>query len=1422
MQQVPRNRVSYPLVGVAIAVIISSFTLLLIESGIKYYLFTFEVAVIIICFILLGTKTSIARNNERFSIKNIRSFTESVPSLLLVGMAITLLILHLYNTNGGMVQNIMAMVSGCILTGYAALNMIGVRRYFSRLEFYVVSFLISIGLTGFLSIGLNFLGGHIQIGLSIIFLIIGIISFLATVLANGKKAINGYRSLSRPVDILAIGVCVGLYLSFAAIVYPNAASLIGTDISRHFSHSLSLIGTPDQYSAPFYLLFHSFQGSIFLLSGEEQPVTLYLSIFVFLNIFLPLSLYAGTKRFLERFDSRIPGLTVIFYTFLSNLSFIYFITLRLVGPEIGPSEYPLVIREVAEKSYFGIINFLQPFNFLTPLTISIIGILVLFTLLKNTSIPKYRYIGIFSFVVISCSLLHVPEVAIFGLLISFYSILQGRVFVRARDSLIAFTIGFFAAAILFGLIDTSLIRRSAILDDNFVLGAFLLPGLASIIALFWDYRRTKSSFTFGNRLHTIYHTSLWVEGITLTILVLYIAGIILWFFIEDLNTSDLILGTGAVPTFLFPVMLGVVGLLAIFSIRAIKNRQHRETILFLLFAILSLFIIGKILSFVNINFIQVPYWEKRIILLIFVFASMLAPIPVTILWDRFHAKQRNRIFSTITLSAIIGSIFLIGFSSLALQLEYWYIKANGEQRLDLTDLDAVNVIRKVVDEHDSLAIISPSEFSRHVTTFAAPDYQLTRQDILLSSNSPQVPLMVLGGLAYDKVYVYIHDRDLDILDTYSNSWFKKHLLPSLPLVYQNEGVKIYNATGLTFPQPESKTLIAIPSSITSDDWLYAYDTVAMSSKNYSEILDQDALSLETLGDVVFPIDPSSSFHNTVDFTSQNVSQDFWKAIGQWEQADDGLYGLGKYSDLTRNRNELISDYFADSGNITLSTLFKIDDKVTNREATSYVSLIFSWKDQTHFDMAGVAFRGDDTYAYFAKVRNSGIALYPQFPYSAPLITGLKWDGGSLVNMTFSRKGDVEDLYLNGTKYLSQTVSEKSKGFVGIGTSGANNFVFKELSYFASRPPSVPFDHYYDYVADGGNLTVYNTNGYGTIFDLLKIIHSEYDNEQNRNDPLPMALSSSTYQRNGSPTSSPQAIGNSDLDYRVINAKLGQGNIRYLDIYSLIRNESLSEKDKYTLLKNITRGTLNEDYELTDFNLREIPMIFQNMDAEGDIQATASSIWFPNGVYGGHLDVQGIGNYSQHSIRTNITRLSFNEYDGVSVRSNNITLVGSGSGTYVDLILRENQTINLDFDKAANIEAWASDGSRIGYENVSSIEIESGLLPVSVAMKAPVIRIDGNVQFGKLYGGRLAGVVGQDVNFNGNISFAIRASDTYSLTENVTLNGIFDTPSEKYDEISMLTTSTFLLDIISIPPMVMVLLSIPVILGAVFFLYKRIY
>ncbi|HXS60674.1 MAG TPA: hypothetical protein VN703_07690, partial [Candidatus Sulfopaludibacter sp.] len=441
----------------AIAAIFSSFTLWLVEeSWIKYPLFVIEICVIIIIYLVLDNYTFNVKSN--FPIKILSRYVISklniYADLVLVFSSFILVFLNIYPNIGGssgssgggllsLPHLILAFLCVSFLSGFSILNIFKINRHLSKLEYIVISYISSFILSGFTMLALLSINEHTRsIVIPILFMSIGIISLLQRIKSNAKRIYrlpssssaaatsggidNDYSgdsrksssssgfvrpsSLCNNVDVLAISISIIFYIVFFCLVYPNFTLVPSNDIARHYNWAVVLSRTPDLYTGFNYLLFHSFEATFYVVSGLGQTISSFQTIQIVLNIFIPLAVYILAKRYLENVDKRIPAIATIFYSVLSNFAYLDFVRLKLLDND---GNILSMLGKTAENTLNGTINFMQPFPWFVPESVSFVIFMVSFLLLRINSISRLKSISLFSGLILSMYLIHVTDALVF-------------------------------------------------------------------------------------------------------------------------------------------------------------------------------------------------------------------------------------------------------------------------------------------------------------------------------------------------------------------------------------------------------------------------------------------------------------------------------------------------------------------------------------------------------------------------------------------------------------------------------------------------------------------------------------------------------------------------------------------------------------------------------------------------------------------------------------------------------------------------------------------------------------------------------------------------------------------------------------------------------------------------------------------------
>ena len=1381
-----------------IAELFSLLTLWLIDSEIKYPLFVIETISIIIIFIIL--------NNYNFKFTRKVNIIKYIPKGIfldigLIYSASILIILNIFQVKETFIQLPLAFISTSILSGYTILNICKMRKYFSKLEITILSFLISFAFTGFSSLAFLWMDEFSRsLIIPSLFIVLGIFSMVRHVRDRNIPIFKTY-SLSKNIHVIAIGFSLIFYLILIYYFYPSFTE-INTDISRHDRWSTVLSRTPDLYSGFNYILFHAFDSSLNVLSGFPDKAY-FQSIQIILNLFLPLTIYAFAKRFFADIDKRIPAISVIFYTILSSFLFIDFIRLKLLDNQI--TDYQ-ILSESMNHTFNDPINFLQPFPWFGPQSVAVMMFIMIFPLLRTQNIPKLKFVFFTSILLLAMYLTHGVESILIIILITFYAFLSKTKSLRLDDFLLSSIISV-GSAITISLF-VSFLWPSALKNPGINIQTFLpLIGILSIVcvSIFW-------------RKKILHHINFYIKFINYKkfypvlcgiIISCYLFGFLTWAISNDINSASF-METGVVPWFAYPLMLGIVGLLALLTIRYLGVILPNSSVSILLISISLMFILGKVLSFVNLNFMITQLGEKRMIIYVLIFSAVLAPIPLVKLMS--HLRPSRKFFTNVAYSVLISLIVISGFSSLALKSEFWFNHSRANLLND-ADTQSIKFLKEIFQKEPNVFTISPSS-SYAVLDFAAPPYQFYPAEMPMFSKNPDIPLLSLSAHHLPHAYIVMRHSDLNKLNI-QDSWLTQHLLPLLPVVFSNKGVTIYNASHVTYPNSNSETTLIIPTDpkiSSQNSWLYAYDIISQGDMNYTVMYDNDRNALKSKN-VILSFDPPTN--NTLEVNYKFPNSNDWRIIsGNWNYLNDGLHG----GDTSNNPSRIILSPSI-SENFTINTSFMIN-KITP-DTSSYISVIYSWKDPDNYKAAVINILNENVYVSFVTVNEGNEYRNPKWPGN---ITNLKLNHDTLFNMTLSTRTNSTDLILNNKELLHEEQSN-TYGYIGLGYGRIRDVVFDhfQITQFDQlniRPPS----DYISYVQSGGNLIILNTNGYGTFADSLFNLNSTLleTNKIITNSGKELLLDSASNQISvSSKNIIPIAFYNSPIGKSSVffaEESIGIGQIKYLNIYPIIINLKENKtrmQESYKIFGDILdlvelKLKSNESYQP---NIRDMKVNFKDITGIGNIMINTTSLVFPEGPRLREITIKE--NHMDVTI-ANVTKLKLDGYSHVILYGDYISLK-DGKGLYGNI--RGNLT-NMFFKDNAIVEV-ITDNNLYHFDNVTDISIRNNEL-LQVYARQPSLNMQGNITISYPKGSELIKKIGStatEINVLGNVTLTLFMSDSYSYGNDIVINGSIErTPIRTYfDEIGYLSKPFLQFDLKSFPLFLIPFLIIPFFIAVIFML-----
>ena len=241
-----------------------------------------------------------------------------------------------------------------------------------------------------------------------------------------------------------------------------------------------------------------------------------------------------------------------------------------------------------------------------PLTIGFTIFFVLIYLMRHQDLTKHNYIIISSLLILTLSQIHFPELIIFIVFLLVLALFFPTIKLRIKETAISALIGIAASQVI------NIGYQSLFSFENVPLSygyQFIIAALSGLSIILVHYpRRPRLSFSRIN-----------LTLVTLIALFIYFILLFHWFsnagrFVSLINDIHSIY---SIPLEFYPVHLGIVGVFAIpgIVIAAKKYRSHPIIIFAVLFVLTV--VLGRSITYLNANFINTGFWEKRVIEIIY-------------------------------------------------------------------------------------------------------------------------------------------------------------------------------------------------------------------------------------------------------------------------------------------------------------------------------------------------------------------------------------------------------------------------------------------------------------------------------------------------------------------------------------------------------------------------------------------------------------------------------------------------------------------------------------------------------------------------------------------------------------------------------------------------------------------------------------
>jgi hypothetical protein len=739
-----------------------------------------------------------------------------------------------------------ALIVVFFLPGWALLRALGLDRIIrGSIELFVLSFSLSVITSALILLSGLFLQSHsvaFNKFVTLVFFSISIIPFITRWWIGRKESVSRIKARYNYSELFCIAWLSIFFIFVIWNLYPGMAYVPGNDIVRHYSIFKQVFQSPDIYFTV-YPWFHSLLALLDQISLHPS-MELMQSGLAMMSIIVIFSFYMMARSYLRQIDSRAPMIATILFTAFAGFGWIYFLQQADTISDID-QEWDVLNRS-HDASYYdiGIGGPTEIWLWFRPLTLGFAILFVLLYLLNSKELSMPIYVAITSALVLALMQIHTPELVVFTLLIWVAALFFPSIKLRTKETAISILIGIACSSILsysYSYIFSP--RYASELSDIQVSLIAVLAGTSLI------FLRKTERIKFGS-LKINWNLVIAILGAAYLILLYF------WNSISDNFKLMSVIGVYEVygiPWEFYPLLLGIVGLLAIPGmIIILKNSRNHPVVIFVALFLLTM-VLGRALTFLNANSMHSEYYERRLIPIMQASASVVASIVILqiVRWlesrnqRSSYAKHLKSLLSLTTLSILILAGSLSTFST----FEFQTLSINS---VSLTDMEKTQSPYGRFDPYTTILTVGGR--SKNIAEFSLAGYipHNNNGHQLWTSQSPELPLKFLYGLNNSAV-LYLSPNDIDqiIENNYAGKYLVSHLL-SVSLPYNSSSiVGTHQLPKLVPVAPKSDTVLVVPESVDRRIY-YAYDILSQSGYNYTTAFQFDINSISKARIIIAP------------------------------------------------------------------------------------------------------------------------------------------------------------------------------------------------------------------------------------------------------------------------------------------------------------------------------------------------------------------------------------------------------------------------------------------------------------------------------------------------------------------------------------------------------------------------------------------
>lgn len=1210
------------------------------------------------------------------------------------------------------------------LPGWMVVRFLKLHEKFNKIPVVVISFSVSIGITSIIYTVILILkaepsGLLISTIYSLLALFPVILRHLVIKGSDKRIFIKNSKKDYNLVEIITLVWISAFFVYSLLYIYPEIIDVPGFDIVRHYA----IVSTIDEYSDLFrspYPWYHLSFGALNDVTDSEMWI--FQTGNAFISIILILTFYSMAKAYLYEFKKYAHLLSTIIFVGFSGLGWIFYY--QNMHPFMLLNEQFDLFSDAFIATYFDIGEGQGQALWLwfRPVTIGFILTLLLLFLMRMENLKKFTYMILCSLIIITLSLVYFPGLLLFVLIIFCLAVFVPRIRLRVKQMALSLIISLPIAAlisisytILFGPNDIPFNKMHMIILEIISLACFLLLKYS---------RRVNIPITLNYK-----------RAISVALL---IYGILFVYWLTNINAikDDIFKiitfpgGIYSVPISIFPELLGLSGFLCIpVMVLLLMNNRKNPLVIFPI-AFISMLIVGKIISYIIINFQLVDYWERRLIPYLWITVSILSPIAIINLVDFIKGIKligRNSVVVTHLITVFFIFFLVVGsMISTFLTLDYHKMLTLSNSVISENEKMLLNDITNL-DPHSTILSVTPK--SKSITEYQLFNHNVgSYSDLIWPSSSPEWPMNILSGLNSSAI-LFISNQDFIEINTkgYWNGYLAYHVIGKAHSVEENPTVdKIIEIPRLSPPTSASDMVLILPNRISPSQY-FAYDILSIGQYNFTTALLTDIATIKKANTLVVPTEEIANtiveFRNDLDLNFRNLIILNLDGYGQIGKVD------GEYLDPRLNYKDTIQYEYSnndfDSNAVTYSRQYD-----NPADLSGYDFIKFDWIGQGKNNNHTIQFSS-----------SSGGTIKYQFIDS--------WEGPKQLflpmNLTEINFG-FNDIYVQRDVVNNASWSNVSK--ISILTSDS----------LTDTGRSINLD---DFLFISG-LRAEN----------IKLIHSNDTIKLNQSSIIPSTYpfsyeTSSTFDNN-----IPFILQKQGPDY----------DIHYVNVFPLLQNfneNDFSSSEMYSLYGKILdwleidfptyKTTEKSPYDL----VKGGSAAFRNGTFTGDVTMQSSSSKINTDTVESRINIDGID-----SDLYNLSQILPLNVDQVQIKSNNSAI--SGVYGFYTMSIMPHETI-AKFSGNPTVLSLLSDNGEESLITGSNITIR--LDNADILSRQPIVIVNGVSNFSQFYSfGELnykIGSLGSDLEVIGNTSFNTKYADKFIWIEKTQLGDKYETEWTKY-------------------------------------------